>query len=138
MNVSIWPCSSCSPPSFTLVAVFETDVAQRAFAFAQVVIASERVFHVLEGAQRGADVAGGGGFLLGGADVLRGLEFTAEENRLRDPSGEAPDDGIERADGVELRGSQSADGAERKARQARGAGFVHAMKRGGEAALGRR
>ena len=55
------------------------DLGQRAFAFAQVVIVSERVLHVLEGAQRGAGVAGGGGFLLGGADVLHGLEFTTEE-----------------------------------------------------------
>ena len=45
-------------------------------------------------------------------------------------------DGIEHADAVELRGAQPARGAERKARQARGARFVHAMKGGGEAALG--
>ena len=73
-------------------------VAQRAFAFAQIVIAGESVFHVFERAQRGAHVACGGGFLLGGAEILRSLEFTAEENRLCDPSGETPDDGIERAD----------------------------------------
>ena len=44
--------------------------------------------------------------------------------------------GIEHTDAVELRGAHSADGADRKTRQARGAGFVHAMKRGGETALG--
>jgi len=43
--------------------------------------------------------------LLGGAEILRSLEFTAEENRLSDTSGESPKDGIKRADGVELRGS---------------------------------
>src|SRR5947207_5371835 len=44
-------------------------LGQRAFAFAQVVIVGQRVLHVLEGAKRGAGVARGGGFLLGGADI---------------------------------------------------------------------
>src|SRR5439155_17239733 len=80
-------------------------------------------------------VACGGGFLFGSAEILRSLKFTTEENRLRDPGGESPDEGIERADRVELRGSESAPGAEHKARQARGASLVHPMKGGGETAL---
>src|SRR5206468_4505675 len=76
-----------------------------------------------------------GGFLLGGAKILRSLKFTAEENRLRDPGSQTPDNGIERADRVELRGSQSAPGAEHKARQARGASLVHPMKGCCETAL---
>ena len=74
--------------------------------------------------------------MLGGADVLRSLEFTAEENRLRDSGGETPDDGIERADCIELRGAEPARGADRKTRQARGASLVHAVKGGGETAFG--
>src|SRR4030095_14235548 len=84
---------------------------------------------------RGAYVACGGGFLLGGAEILCSLKFTAEENRLRDSSRETPNEGIERTDRVECRGSKPARGAENKARQARGASLIHAMKRGGEAAL---
>ena len=34
VNVSIWPCSSCSPPSFTLTAAIRDHLGQRAFAFA--------------------------------------------------------------------------------------------------------
>src|SRR5438876_7853948 len=62
-------------------------IAQRAFAFAQIVIAGESVLHVFEGTQCGADIACGGGFLLGGTEILRSLEFTAKENWLRDPTG---------------------------------------------------
>ena len=75
--------------------------AKRAFAFAQIVITGECIFHFLERAQRVAHVSRGRGFLLGGANILRSLEFTAKENRLRDPTGETPDEGIERADSVE-------------------------------------
>src|SRR4029450_4354306 len=108
---------------------------QRALAFAQIIIAGERVFHFSERAQRGAYVACGGGFLLGGAEILCSLKFTAEENRLRDSSRETPNEGIERTDRVECRGSKPARGAENKARQARGASLIHAMKGSGEAAL---
>ena len=73
--------------------------------------------------------------MLGGAKILRGLEFTAEENRLSHPSGQTPDEGIERADPVKFRGSEPAGGAEHKARQSRGASLIHAMKGSGEAAL---
>ena len=66
-----------------------------------------------------------------------GLEFTAEENRLRNSSGEAPGEGIERTDAIKLRRSQSADAADRKTRQSGGARFVNAMKRGGETIFGR-
>src|SRR3954451_2982953 len=73
-------------------------VGQRAFAFAHIVIAGESVFHIFECAQRSAHVASGGGFLFGGAKILRSFKFTTEENWLRDPGGETPDDGIQRAD----------------------------------------
>ena len=73
--------------------------------------------------------------MLGGAEILRSLQFTAKENRLRDPTGQTPDEGIERADPVKVRGSEPARGAEHKARQARRASLVHAMKSSGEAAL---
>src|SRR6476660_9361670 len=86
-------------------------VAQRAFAFAQIIIAGESIFDVLERVQRGAHVTCGGGFLLGGAEILRRLEFTPKENRLRDPTGETPDEGIERADSLEFRSSEPTPGA---------------------------
>ncbi len=73
--------------------------------------------------------------MLGGAEILGSLEFTAKENRLRDPTGKTPDEGIERADRVECRGSEPAGGAEHKARQARRARLVHPVKSSGEAAL---
>ena len=75
--------------------------AKRAFAFAKIVIGGECIFHFLERAQRVAHVTRGGGFLLGGAKILRSLEFTAKENRLRDSTSKTPDEGIERADPVE-------------------------------------
>ena len=99
--MSIWPCSSCSLLNLIDSALLETTVAKRAFAFAQIVITGECIFHFLERAQRVAHVSRGGGFLLGGAKILRSLEFTAKENRLRDPTGQTPDEGIERADPVE-------------------------------------
>src|SRR5215470_12326412 len=82
-----------------------------------------------------AHVTGGCGFLFGGAKILRSLKFAAEENRLSDPAGETPDHGIERPDRVELRGSESATGAEHKAWQSSGASLVHAVKGSGEAAF---
>src|SRR5436309_13615559 len=123
------------PAEFHGVGTARNRVGQRAFAFAQVIIACESVFHVFERSQRGAYVACRGGFLLCGAKILRSLKFTAEENRLRDPGSQTPDDGIERADRVELRSSESAPGAEHKARQARGASLVHPMKGCCETAL---
>ena len=66
--------------------------------FDLVVIGGESVFDVLERAQCGAHVACGGSFLLGGAEILRSFKFAAKENRLRDPTGETPNEGIERAD----------------------------------------
>ena len=75
--------------------------------------------------------------MLGSAEILRSLELTAEENRLSDPGRETPDDGIERADRIKLRCSESACGAEHKAWQACRASLIHAMKGGGEAALAR-
>src|SRR5438046_7184436 len=89
------------PAEFHGVGTARNRVGQRAFAFAQVVIACESVFYVFERSQRGAHVACRGGFLLGGAKILRSLKFTAEENRLSDPGSQTPDDGIERADRVE-------------------------------------
>ena len=86
------------PAELHRLATARDRVAQRAFAFVQIVIAGESVFHVFERTQRDAHVACGGCFLLGGAEILRSLEFTAEEDRLRDPGSETPDDGIERAD----------------------------------------
>src|SRR4029077_7537132 len=86
-------------------------------------------------AQRGAHVACGGGFLLGRAEILRSFKFTAKENRLRDSTGQTPDEGIERADSVKCRASAPAGRAEHKARQARRARLVHPMKSSGEAAL---
>src|SRR4029077_8093194 len=83
-------------------------LSQRAFAFAQVVIADEGIFYVLERTQRGAHIARGRGLLLGGADALRGLEFTAEKDRLSDSGGKTPHDGIEHADRVELGGAECA------------------------------
>src|SRR6266481_3606829 len=62
-------------------------IAQRAFAFAQIVIAGESVLHVFEGTQRRAHVTRGSGFLFGGTEILRSLEFTAKENWLCDPTG---------------------------------------------------
>src|SRR5438552_3622625 len=109
---------------------------QCAFAFAQVVIAGESVFHVFKSAQRCAGIDRGGRFLLGSADILNGLELTAEKDRLCSAGGETPHDGIEHADRVELGGSKTTRGTEDKARQARGAGLVHSMKGGGETALG--
>src|SRR5438067_11795114 len=109
--------------------------AKRSFAFAQIVITGECIFHFLERAQRVAHVSRGRGFLLGGAKILRSLEFTAKENRLRDPTGETPDEGIERADPVEVRGPESTCGAEHKSRQPRGTGLVYPVKSGGETAL---
>src|SRR5438874_1680488 len=123
------------PAEFHGVGTARNRVGQRAFAFAQVVIACESVFHVFERSQRGTHVACRGGFLLGGAKILRSLKFTAEENRLRNPGSQTPDDGIERADRVELRGSESTRGAKHKARQARGASLVHPMKGCCETAL---
>ena len=101
--MSIWPLLELLAAELHRRAAVRDHVAERAFAFAQVVIAGQRVLHVLEGAERDADVARGGGFLLGGADVLRGLEFATEKDRLRDPAGEAPGDRIEHADAVECR-----------------------------------
>src|SRR5215211_969570 len=109
--------------------------AKRSFAFAQIVITGECIFHFLERAQRVAHVSRGRSFLLGGAKILRSLEFTAKENRLRDPTGETPDEGIERADPVEVRGSESTCGAEHKSRQPRGTCLVYPVKSGGETAL---
>src|SRR5438046_1600046 len=123
------------PAEFHGVGTARNRVSQRAFAFAQVVIACESVFHVFERSHRGAHVACRGGFLVGGAKILRSLKFTAEENRLSDPGSQTPDDGIERADRVELRGSESTRAAKHKARQARGASLVHPMKGCCETAL---
>src|SRR3954470_10514890 len=109
--------------------------AKRAFAFAQIVITRECIFHFLKRAQRVAYVNRGRGFLLGGTQILRSLEFTAKENRLRDPAGETPDEGIERADPVKVRGSESTCGAEHKSREPRGTRLVYPVKRGGETAL---
>ena len=81
-------------------------------------------------------VARGRRFLLGGADVLCGLEFATEKDRLRDPTGETPGQGIDHTDAVKCRRAQSARGADRKTWQARGARFAHAMKGGGEALFG--
>jgi hypothetical protein len=61
------------PAEFHGVGTARNRVAQRAFAFAQVVIGCESVFHVFERSQRGAHVACGGGFLLDGAEILRSL-----------------------------------------------------------------
>src|SRR6476646_4340132 len=83
-------------------------VAQRAFAFAQIVIGGESVFDLFERAQRGSHIACGGGLLLGGAEILRSFKFAAKENRLCDPSGQTPDESIERADPVKFRGSEAA------------------------------
>src|SRR5437764_13440308 len=105
------------------------------FSFAKIVITGECIFHFLERAQRVAHVSRGRGFLLGGAKILRSLEFTAKENRLRDPPGETPDEGIERADPVEVRGPESTCGAEHKSRQPRGTCLVYPVKSGGETAL---
>jgi hypothetical protein len=69
-------------------------VGQRTFTFAQVVIASESIFDILKRAQRHAYIGCRSSFLLGGAEILRGLEFPAEKDRLRDPGRETPDDGI--------------------------------------------
>src|SRR4029453_12391261 len=82
-----------------------------------------------------AHVTRGCCFLLGGTKILRSLKFTTEENRLSDSAGEGPDERIERADGVEVRGSESATGAKHKARQSRGASLVHAVKGSGETAF---
>src|SRR3954466_7445003 len=109
--------------------------AKRAFAFAQIVITRECIFHFLKRAQRVADVSRSRGFLFGGAKILRSLEFSAEKNRLRDPTGETPDEGIERADPVKIRGSEPTRGAEHKARQPRGARLVHPVEGSGETAL---
>src|SRR3954452_5046836 len=109
--------------------------AKRSFAFAQIVITGECIFHFLERAQRVAHVSRGGGFLLGGTKILRSLEFTAKENRLRDPTSKTPDEGIEGADPVKVRGSESTCGAEHKSRQPRGTRLVYPVKRGGETAL---
>src|SRR3954462_1611335 len=109
--------------------------AKRSFAFAQIVITRECIFHFLKRAQRVAYVNRGRGFLLGGAKILRSLEFTAKENRLRDSTGETPDEGVERADPVKLRGSEPARGAEHKARQTRSACLVYPVESGGETAL---
>ncbi len=72
-------------------------VAKCAFAFAQIVITGERIFHFLERAQRVAHVTRGRGFLLGSAKILRSLKFTTKEDRLRNPGGQTPDEGVERA-----------------------------------------
>src|ERR1700749_2092300 len=80
-------------------------------------------------------VTRGRGFLLGGAKILRSLKFAAEENWLSDPAGESPDEGIKRPDRIEVRGSESANGAKHKARQPSGASLVHPVKGSGEAAL---
>src|SRR4029453_7396072 len=82
-----------------------------------------------------AHVTRGCCFLLGGTKILRSLKFTTEENRLSDSAGEGPDERIERADGVEVRGSESAAGAKHKARQSSGASLIHPMECGCEAAL---
>src|SRR4029077_9345014 len=73
-----------------------------------------------------------GGFLLGGAEILCSLKFTAKENRLRDPTGETPDECIERAAAVEVRSSDSTRGADHKAWQASSACLVYPVKSGGE------
>src|SRR5262249_41074483 len=125
------------PTEFYRVGAAGNCVTQGAFALTQIVIVSEGVFHLLKRAQGRAHVAGGGGFLLGGAKILRSLKFTTEKDRLGDASGQTPNDAIERADGIQLRCSESASGAEDKARQPRGASFVHPMKCGSEAALAR-
>src|SRR5438876_3682629 len=72
------------PAEFHRVSAARNGVAQCAFAFTQIVIVSESVFHVFERAQRRPDIARGGGFLLGSAKVLCSLEFSTEENRLSD------------------------------------------------------
>src|ERR1700747_3051816 len=123
------------PAEFYRVGAAGNGVTQCAFAFTQVVIASEAVFDIFERAQSEAYVTCGGSFLLGGAKVLRSLEFTTEKNRLGDGGGQSPKDGIDRADAIQLRCSESASGAEDKARQSGGASFVHAMECGSETAL---
>src|SRR5438128_7649493 len=77
------------PAKFHGVGTARNRVAQRAFAFMQIVVVSESVFHIFERAQCGADIACGGGFLLGGAEILRSLEFTPEENWLSYSSGKS-------------------------------------------------
>src|SRR3954463_7803476 len=109
--------------------------AKGTFAFAQIVITRECIFHFLKRAQGVADVNRGRGFLLGGAKILRSLEFTAKENRLRDSTSKTPDEGIERADPVKVRGSEPARGAEHKARQTCSACLVYPVEGGGETAL---
>src|SRR6266566_5813739 len=116
------------PAEFHRVSAARNGVAQCAFAFTQIIIVSESVFHIFERAQRRPDVARGGGFLLGSAKILCSFEFAAEENRLSDSGGKSPDEGIEHPDRVELGGSESAPRAKRKARQTRGASLVHPMK----------
>src|SRR6266576_7278922 len=65
------------PAEFHRVSAARNGVAQCAFAFTQIVLVSESVFHIFDRAPRRPDVARGGGFLLGGAEVLRSLKFTA-------------------------------------------------------------
>src|SRR4051812_3890982 len=77
-----------------------------------------------------------GGLLFGGANVLDGFEFAAEENRLGDAAGETPNEGIKRSDPIELRGSETARGADDNARQSRRFSLVHAVKSSCETALG--
>ncbi len=96
------------PAEFDGVGAARNRVAQRAFAFAQIVIAGESVLHVFERAQRRPYVACGRSFLLSGTEILSCLEFTAKENWLGDSAGETPDERIEHTDRVELRGSESA------------------------------
>src|SRR5690242_11333326 len=84
-----------------------------------------------------ADVACGRRLLLGSAKVLRSLKFATEENWLSDSARKSPEESIERPNGVEVRGSESAGGAKHKAWQASGAGLVHPVKGGGETALAR-
>src|SRR5207249_7452926 len=70
-------------------------IAQRTFAFTEIIIAGKSVFYVFKRAQSRTHIACCSGFLLGGTEILRSLKFTAKENRLRDSSGETPDHGIE-------------------------------------------
>ena len=94
------------PAEFHGISAARDRGSQCTLAFTKIVIVSEGVFHIFECAQCVAYVTRSGGFLLRGAKILCGLEFTAEENWLSNPGGESPENGIERADGVEFARSQ--------------------------------
>src|SRR5262249_24203924 len=93
------------------------------------------IFHLSERAQRVSHVTRSGGLLFGSAEIDCRLKFAAEKNRLSDSCSESPKDRVERADPIELRGSEPARGTEHKSWQPCRASLMHSMKSGGEAAL---